>query len=166
MVHSVVAAAGVDDPWSRRALLIAAVLTPLWVYLSPARLRDYAVLGGLVGGVVGAARRPASQQDSARDVRGAVHAGPGPGRDARSRWVRAEIPAQVVLALTLLMCAEALHLIFIAPLELAGPDLGGRPRRHRPERLPERPAALGVRRRAAAARPRRRGVVPARAACG
>ncbi|WP_203695436.1 SCO7613 C-terminal domain-containing membrane protein [Catellatospora coxensis] len=112
-VHSVVAAAGVDDPWSRRALLATALLSPLWVYLAPARLRDYAVVGGLVGALW------------------ALPGGQPPGDSAavyaalctlalalvamRSRWARAELPAQAVLALTLLMCAEALHLIFIAP---------------------------------------------------
>ncbi|WP_155390315.1 SCO7613 C-terminal domain-containing membrane protein [Catellatospora paridis] len=114
MVHSVVAAAGVDDPWSRRALLVAAVLTPLWVYLSPARLRDYAVLGGLVG-ALWALPGGLPAQDSA-----AVYAALCTLALAlvamQSRWARADIPAQLVLALTLLMCAEALHLIFIAPL--------------------------------------------------
>lgn len=113
-VHSVVAAAGVDDPWARRALLIAALLTPLWVYLSPARLRDFAVIGGLAGALWAL---PGGQpaQDSA-----AVYAALCTLALAlvamQSRWVRAEVPAQVVLALTLLMCAEALHLLFIAPL--------------------------------------------------
>ncbi|WP_144120279.1 SCO7613 C-terminal domain-containing membrane protein [Catellatospora sichuanensis] len=114
MAHSVVAAAGVDDPWSRRALLVAAVLTPLWVYLSPARLRDFAVVGGLVG-ALWALPGGHPPQDSA-----AVYAALCTLALAlvalQARWARAEIPAQAVLALTLLMCAEALHLIFIAPL--------------------------------------------------
>ncbi|WP_191841763.1 SCO7613 C-terminal domain-containing membrane protein [Catellatospora chokoriensis] len=113
-VHSVVAAAGVDEPWSRRALLIAAVLTPLWVFLSPARLRDYAVIGGLAG-ALWALPGGLPAQDSA-----AVYAALCTLALAlvamQARWVRAETPAQIVLALTLLMCAEALHLIFIAPL--------------------------------------------------
>lgn len=111
-VHSVVAAVGVDDLWARRAMLAAAVLTPLWVYLSPARLRDFAVVGGLVG---------------------ALWALPGWGQEApavyaalctlalalvgmQSRWKWADLPAQAVLALTVLLCGEALQLIFIAPL--------------------------------------------------
>ncbi|WP_155371807.1 SCO7613 C-terminal domain-containing membrane protein [Catellatospora vulcania] len=118
MAHSVVAAAGVDDLWSRRAMLAAALLTPLWVYLSPARLRDYAVVGGLVG-ALWALPGGHPPQDSA-----AVYAALCTLALAlvamQSRWVRAEIPAQVVLALTLLMCAEALHLIFIAPLSWLG----------------------------------------------
>ncbi|MEU7999838.1 hypothetical protein AB0B66_01495 [Catellatospora sp. NPDC049111] len=113
MTHSMVAAAGVDDPWSRRALLAAALLSPLWVYLSPARLRDYAVVGGLAGALWALpGGQPAS--DSA-----AVYAALCTLALAlvavQSRWARAELPAQVVLALTLLMCAEALYLIFIAP---------------------------------------------------
>ncbi|MEU7820119.1 hypothetical protein [Catellatospora sp. NPDC049133] len=125
MTHSMVAAAGVDDPWSRRALLAAALLSPLWVYLSPARLRDYAVVGGLAGALWALpGGQPAS--DSA-----AVYAALCTVALAlvavQSRWARAELPAQVVLALTLLMCAEALYLIFIGPWSWLGRVWAGDP---------------------------------------
>lgn len=113
MAHSVVAAAGVDDLWSRRAMLAAALLTPLWVYLSPARLRDYAVVGGLVGALWAL---PGGQSPDSAAVYAALCTLALALVAMQSRWARAEIPAQVVLALTLLMCAEALHLLFIAPL--------------------------------------------------
>lgn len=112
-VHSVVAAAGVDDPWARRALLAAALLSPLWVYLSPARLRDYAVVGGLVGALWALPGGQPSTDSAA--VYAALCTLALALVAMQSRWARAEIPAQAVLALTLLMCAEALHLIFIAP---------------------------------------------------
>ncbi|WP_212840812.1 SCO7613 C-terminal domain-containing membrane protein [Catellatospora sp. IY07-71] len=112
-VHSVVAAAGVDDLWARRAMLAAAVLTPLWVYLSPARLRDFAVVGGLVGALWAL---PAAWGQDAQSVYAALCTLALALVGVQARWARAELPAQGVLALTLLMCGEALHRVFIAPL--------------------------------------------------
>ncbi|MEV0458623.1 SCO7613 C-terminal domain-containing membrane protein [Catellatospora methionotrophica] len=125
MVHSVVAAAGADDPWSRRAMLAAAVLTPLWVYLSPRRLRDYAVIGGLAGALWALPGGPMAQDSAA--VYAALCTLALALVAMQARWARAEIPAQVVLALTLLLSAPALHLLFVAPLGWLGRIWAGDP---------------------------------------
>ncbi|WP_166383799.1 SCO7613 C-terminal domain-containing membrane protein [Catellatospora methionotrophica] len=125
MVHSVVAAAGADDPWSRRAMLAAAVLTPLWVYLSPRRVRDYAVIGGLAGALWALPGGPMAQDSAA--VYAALCTLALALVALQARWARAEIPAQVVLALTLLLSAPALHLLFVAPLGWLGRIWAGDP---------------------------------------
>ncbi|MFC7763787.1 hypothetical protein ACFQY4_41525 [Catellatospora bangladeshensis] len=112
-VHSIVAAAGVDDLWARRAMLAAAVLMPLWVYLSPARLRDFAVVGGLVGALWAL---PAAWGQDAYPVYAALCTLALALVGVQARWARAELPAQAVLALTLLLCGQALHRVFIEPL--------------------------------------------------
>ncbi|MEV4411041.1 hypothetical protein [Catellatospora sp. NPDC049609] len=113
-VHSVAVVAGADDVWARRAMLVAAVLTPLWVYLTPGRLRDYAVGGGLVGALWALPGWQPGQEPSAVYAALCTLALALVGLRARRAW--AELPAQAVLALTVILCGEALHRIFIAPL--------------------------------------------------
>ncbi|GHJ50087.1 hypothetical protein Cs7R123_74290 [Catellatospora sp. TT07R-123] len=123
-VHATAVAAGAGGLTGHRALLVAALLSPLWVYLLRP-LRSYAVVGGLVGALwalpFGVPATEPREVYTALCVLALSAVTMLSGRNW-TRW----IPA-VVFAGGLLQCSAALHAVFIAPLGWFGAIWSGAP---------------------------------------
>ncbi|MDI1459752.1 hypothetical protein QEZ54_02105 [Catellatospora sp. KI3] len=112
-VHATVVAAGASDLVGHRAMLVAALLSPLWVYLLRS-LRTYAVVGGLVGALWALPFGLPDAEPAEVYTALCALALSAIWLLARQSWVR-WVPAAVFL-LGLAQCRTALHAIFVAPL--------------------------------------------------
>ncbi|MBV1848923.1 SCO7613 C-terminal domain-containing membrane protein [Catellatospora tritici] len=112
-VHATVVAAGASDLSGRRAMLVVALLSPLWVYLLRP-LRTYAVVGGLVGALWALPFGLPAAEPAEVYTALCVLALSAIWLLARQSWVR-WVPA-VVFVGGLVQCGATLHAIFVAPL--------------------------------------------------